>query len=209
MKPSTCRSTITWLLAVLCTGCGTVPLTPWPEQTPLVQRIDARVGTSYAGAARLPIVTNPLIRIQVGQESVARFERVFASLFSRTQELPDWPPWREAGTSLDGVIELQRTEAELVLGNDAGGARAAPGVARPDVVHIAYRVCLFRPDGRELRCWNPKSTASHQRRAMECMDLRDCIVPQVEGAMRDAIARFMVDFEQDPVVRDWAAGLVR
>ncbi len=183
------------LVALALAACGTVPLAPPPEDPPIFQRIDARVGVVYASAARTAILVNPLVRIEVGKASVARFERVFASMFTQAVELPDWPPWREGSTGLDGVIVLEQTDAELILGTDR----------KPDVVRIAYRVCLYEPGGIEIRCWIASAQQSHQRRITECLDVRDCIMPELEITMREAIARFMVEAEHDPALKDWSA----
>jgi hypothetical protein len=192
-----------WAVAVtamLLVACGTAPLAAPPEDPPIFQRIDARVGTVYSAAARSATFTSALVRIEVGKTSVARFERVFAAMFTQATELPDWPPWRDAKTSVDGVIELERTDSEMLLGNDAN---------RPDVVSMAYRVCLYQPDGALIRCWSPSASLSHQRVVGECLDLRDCLVAQTEVVMRAAIARFMVEADNDPALRAWSARLAQ
>ena len=183
------------LMSLMLAACGTVPLEPPPEDPPIFQRIDARVGVVYAGAARTAILINPLVRVEVGKASVARFERVFASMFTQAVELPDWPPWREGTTGVDGVIVLEQTDAELVLGTDRN----------PDFVRIAYRVCLFEPDGIEIRCWTASAQQRHQPRLTECLDVRACIMPEIEITMREAIARFMVEAENDPALKAWSA----
>lgn len=189
------------LAALALAACGTVPLEPPPEEPPIFRRIDARVGIVYASAARTAILTNPLLRIEVGKASVARFERVFASMFTQAAELPDWPPWRETSAGLDGVIVLEQTDAELTLGDDTG--------RNPDVVRIAYRICLYEAGGVEIRCWNPSARRSHQRRMGECLKLQACIVPETEITLREAIARFMVEAESDPALKAWSERIAR
>jgi hypothetical protein len=194
-------------------GCATAPLEPWPGHTPLVPRIELRVGTFFASAARLAALRNELVNIDFGKESVARFERVFASLFTGATEVPDWPPWREVGTAMDGVIELEQASLTVQPGHDGGGAwvkaMAGPNAGKPDVVAVAFRICLYRPDASVVACWNPSVTARHQREPFECLDLRECVVPQVSGAVREAIARFMVDIGNDPAVQAWVAEVQR
>ena len=99
---------------------------------------------------------------------------------------------------MDGVIELQSVDPELLLGNDQN---------RPDTVRITYRVCLYEPDGNEIRCWTTSAHNTRQRGIGECLDLRECIVPQVEIAMREAVALFLVAAEGDTAMRAWAAAL--
>ncbi len=180
-------------------ACGTVPVTPPPTEFPLFQRIDARVGTAYRSAARLAYVSIPLLRIDVGQASTARFQKAFGAMFTETIELPDWPPWRHEMPKVDAVIELQSVDVELLLGDD---------MKRPDVASVAYRVCLYAAPGEEIRCWTPSARNTHQRRIGECLDLRDCVVLQVEVAMREAVALFLVEAENEPALRQWAARLV-
>lgn len=189
------------LAALALAACGTVPLEPPPEEPPIFRRIDARVGIVYTSAARTAILTHPLLRIEIGKASVARFERVFASMFTQAAELPDWPPWRELSAGLDGVIVLEKTDAELTLGDDTG--------RNPDIVRIAYRVCLYEPGGTEIRCWTASARHSHQRRIGECLNLQACIVPETEITMREAIARFMVEAENDPALKAWSERIAR
>jgi hypothetical protein len=195
------RRSFAALAALALAACGTVSLEPPPDEPPIFRRIDARVGIVYTSAARTAIFTNPLFRIEVGKASVARFERVFASMFTQPVELPDWPPWQEASTGLDGVIVLEQTDAELTLGDDTG--------RNPDIVRIAYRVCLYEPGSTEIRCWTASARHTHQRRIGECLNLQACIVPETEITLREAIARFMVEAENDPALKAWSAQIAR
>jgi hypothetical protein len=186
------------LAAAALAACGTVPIQPPAEDAPLFKRIDAHVGTAYASEARRAYVTNPLMRIDTGHASVTRFEKAFAAMFAETVPLPDWPPWRHERPRVDAVIELEQADAELLLGDDRN---------RPDAVRITYRVCLYEPDGKEIRCWTTSAHNSHQRAIGECLDLRECIVPQVEVAMREAVALFLVGAEGDAAAQAWAKAL--
>jgi hypothetical protein len=194
---------------MLLVACGNVPLAPVPEEAPLFRRIDARVGVVYASMVRTSVFAHPLARMEIGKASVARFEQVFAAMFVQAVELPDWPAWREAGTELDGVIELQRIDVEFQLGNDVGGPYLellyGRSAARPDVIGIAYRLCLYEPGGVEIQCWSPSARVSHQRGPGDCLDMRACAAPQTEAAMREAIALFMVEAGNDPRLASWAA----
>ena len=184
----------------LLSGCGTVALPSPAETAPLFRRIDARVGTVYTAAARETIIATPVLRIEVGKTSVARFEQAFAAMFSEAVELPDWPPWREGVIGVNGVIELERADVDLALGNDTN---------RPDVVSASFRVCLYEPNGATVRCWSPSVQLRHQRGLFECLDHRSCFVPMTEAAIREATARFLVEAESDPALREWAGRIGR
>lgn len=190
-------------LAILTAGlgaCGTVPVPPPPAEAPLFQRIEARVGVSFASAARTTVVDHPLVRFEAGRESVARFRPVFASMFATTVDLADWPPWRSAPVpDVDGIVELVRTDAALVVGTDDWRRD------QPDIATIGYEICLHEPDGERVRCWTPSASRRHRRGVGECIPvLQKCFVPQLEITMREAIARFMADAEADPVLKAWA-----
>lgn len=186
------------LAAVALGACGTLRVPSPPPSPPLVRPVDARVGTAVTAEARLAYVANPLLRIDVGAASVARLEPAFRALFTETVALPDWPPWRTAPPATDGVIELQRVEAELVVGSDTGD--------RPDVASVRLHVCLYATDATELRCWKAAARQAIQRGPLDCVDLGACLASLVEVAVREAAARFLLEAERDPALRDWAAG---
>ena len=170
---------------------------------PLFLRIDARVGTVFSSAARNAVIIKSGHKpIEVGSESIAWFTQVFEDMFTRTVELPDSPPWREGVTGMDGVIVLERIDTNLKLGGDEGEL-VALGLkeGNPDVVSIAYRVCMYETSGAEISCWDTSSQQIHQRGMLECLNTWACIVPQTDIAMREAIARFMVEADNDPALR--------
>lgn len=185
--------------ALALAACGTVELAAPPEQPPIFTRIDARVGVSYAGDARSAVLSNPLMRIEIGKASVDHLDRAFAGMFAETVALPDWPPWREGVRGVDAVIELERLSAELLLGDD--------GRRNPDFVSVAYRICFYEATGARVACWDVAARHTHGRRPFECLDLRECIAPQVERTMRAAIAQFMVAAERDASLQAWATRL--
>jgi len=193
----------------MLSACGTLHIEEKLPEPPLFQRVDAHVGLSYSGAVRTSVIINPLFRVQVGKVSVARFEQVFASMFAQTTELPDWPPWQEEIDSrLDGVVELAQVEAKFELGNDHGGLASTP--VRPDFVSISYQICLYDLHGTQIKCWHPSAQYSRQRVLRDfILDAGAYATTAVEITMREAIARFMVEADKDPVLKSWAATLRR
>jgi hypothetical protein len=195
-------------LAML-SACGTLHIEEKLPEPPLFQRVDAHVGLSYSGAVRTSVIIHPPFRVQVGKTSVARFEQVFASMFAQTTELPDWPPWQEEiDNRLDGVVELAQVEAKFELGNDHGGLASTP--VRPDFVSISYQICLYDLHGTQIKCWHPSAQYSRQRVPRDfILDVGAYATTAVEITMREAIARFMVEADKDPVLRSWAATIRR
>jgi hypothetical protein len=192
-------------------GC-TVPMGPPLESPPLVEKIAAKVGTSYPAAVRGKIYTSRLLlRFEIGEVSVARFRQVFAAMFSSVTELPDSPPWRtlsgeEQLNEFDGIIELEGADMTFSMGNDSG---------KPDLLDVSYRVCLYGADGAKVKCWDHRGASWHQRRPFdECffanMTFSNiCITRQADAAIREAISLFLIDFAKDPEVKAWADAVAR
>jgi len=192
-----CVRLVSLIAAALLVGC-TARLSQRFESPPLFPTIDARVGASYGKPLRqmVHVVPGLNITIEVGQPSVERFKQVFGAMFSTVVELPDWPPWQEDMSGLAGVIELDGIEMDVTLGNDLN---------KPDRVAITYHVCLYESADTPVNCWTAHAANDYQRGLYECFDLRNCLTPQTEAAIRAAIARFMLDFEADPKVKAWVA----
>ncbi|MCI0401000.1 MAG: hypothetical protein L0Z68_06830 [Gammaproteobacteria bacterium] len=191
------RIIIASLGIVVVAGCfGTLPVESQLEDTPLFRQIDANVGIYFTAEARTAVAVHTLGRIKVGEVSVARFQQVFAAMFTQTKELPDWPPWRhERLTGIDGVMELEQVNTDFTIGNDYG---------TPDVISLTYHACLYETNGAEVRCWTTSAFRSHQRHAFECLDIESCLLPQFEVVIREAIAKFMVEVDGDPAIKAWA-----
>lgn len=190
----------TWGLLVACTA--TVPIKSVFEEPPLAKQIQARVGSTCRIAIHTPDYfvnaggEGGIIHVDFDRASLARFEQVFGSLFSDVSPLPPWPPWRETPPDFDGVIELDAAELKASLGDDTG--------RNMEHVLVRYRVCLYTPDGATVGCWESKAEQSHQRKMFERANMVTYLGTLVETASREAIARFMLTFENDPAVMDWA-----
>ena len=191
------------LLVAACTA--TIEVEPEHDEPPLFRQIDARVGTYFTSEARTAAAAHTLAAVEIGEISVSRFGQAFESMFAETVPMPDWPPWRtESHTGIDGIIELERVDAEIKIGDDAPDWIWIDSRDNPDIVRVEYRVCFYEPDGREVQCWETSASRSHQRKPFECVNIRKCLEPQFEAAIRDAVATFMVIVEKDPTFLAWA-----
>lgn len=186
-------------LLALLVGCmgGAVNLPGRMEQLALVEKFDVTVGASFPGKARGYVLPTPVVRIHVGESSAARLRQAWEALFARVVDLPDWPPWRSQPPAVEGVIELAEADMDVALGNDA---------ARPDRIRARYRICLYEPDATLVKCWTAEAESTDQRKLGECLpDIGACIGQQADHVMREAVARFLLEFEADPEVKRWAA----
>lgn len=186
----------TAVLAAALSGCvSTLPLKETFDEPPLFPQIAARVGT----ACRVPIHTADYVqgiyRVDFDRISLTRFEQVYRALFSEVVPLPLWPPWRSQPPDLDGVIELDEAQLTMSLGDER---------STPDKVAVFYRACLYRPDGSLVSCVDGRAGQVHQRVPFEVFRINAHLEALVETAAREALARFVLAFEQDEAVENWA-----
>jgi len=187
-------------MMVVMSCSGTVKVPDTQDAVPLFRPIDAKVAKSYAAKARLTEVETALFRARVGEISVRRFDQAFDAMFTATVAAPDWPPWQRVDMRhVDGIVQLEEAMADIKLGDDAG---------MPDFVHISYKACLYDNRANAVQCWDSSASQAHKRSVGECLtDMSVCIGRQLEIAVRDAVARMMVQVENDPVIRAWETQL--
>lgn len=190
----------TAVLAAALSGCvSTLPLKETFDEPPLFPQIAARVGT----ACRVPIHTADYVqgiyRVDFDRISLTRFEQVYRALFSEVVPLPVWPPWRSQPPALDGVIELEEAQLSTFLGDERGN---------PDKVAVFYRACLYRPDGALVSCVDGRAEQVYQRVPFEVYRISAHLAALVETASREALARFVLAFEKDAAVWNWARQVV-
>lgn len=196
------RSLAYWLVLIqvmsVASCTGTVEVPDSQEAVPLFRQIDAKVAKSFATKARLTEVETALFRAEVGAISVGRFDQAFDAMFTETTVAPNWPPWQRVDMNhVDGIVQLEEAIADIELGNDAG---------IPDLVQVTYKACLYDNRANVVQCWDSSASQAHKRNVGECLtDMSVCIGRQLEITVRDAVARMMVQIENDPVVRTWAS----
>jgi len=192
------RALSVFLIATVLPACigGTAQLPGAMEEPPLVDKLDVTIGSHFPGQSRGYVVPTPIARIPVGEASAKRFRKAWEAMFAQVVDLPDWPPWRSRPPPVDGVIEVDTVEMEVTLGNDDN---------KPDRIQVRYRVCLYQPDATQVKCWSTEADSRYQRGIGECLlGLGACLGEQVDHVMREAIARFLLEFEADPDAKRWA-----
>jgi len=182
---------------LIASGCTLKPEDKF-ESKPIYQTIPAIIGVSVKNSFRLSNYKHTLVDVEFGESSVALFLQVFESMFKNITELPKWPPWKTYKHDQDAIIELDSSQIDLTIGDN---------LINPDVVTVLYTVCLYKPDGEQIKCWTTQATKSHQRILVEYTLVSSSIKPIVEGAMRASIADFMKSFENDQAVQKWQSSL--
>jgi hypothetical protein len=201
------------IMSIALAGCMP-PLKQSFEEAPLARKINARVGSSYPAFVRDYEYVRYVSHIQLGTTSVSLFRQVFSALFYEVQELPDKPSWREDAQGLDGVIEL--ANVDMTMTSEEWKADS-PVIGR---LKVFFHICLYDAGGGVVNCWSPQSEKPLRRpgymgdasgfgevwAAMNESEF-DVVTRTTDAAIRDTIARFMIDFENDPHVKAWAEGL--
>ena len=190
-----------FLLNLLTACSSSIPLKAQFDEPPLFKKIDAKVGVVCGFGTHefhffKTIDGAGLYKVKFDEVSVKRFEQVFASIFSEVVFLPSWPPWQEVLPNFDGIILLDNAELSALLGDDMG--------RNAEYVLVRYRICLYKPDGGKVNCWETLAEQHHQRQAFERnLDIPAYLANLVDTASREAIAKFMMKFEEDPHVDAW------
>lgn len=188
------------LLCLMVSGC-TIQIEPSLETPPLFSKIQARVGISIPKAVKAYTYQDELIKSKFGEISASYFNQAFQSMFSETSTLPSSEPWQEDMADFDAIIELRSVRFNFIMGGDGG--------INPDVAFVSFKVCLYRPDGTMVNCWEVDETQSHQRHPLDCIIMPTCESRLTKATLRSALAKFMINFERDPIALRWALELQR
>lgn len=184
------------LVAVSAACTSSIVVDTSMDEAPILTQFEARVGKSYSASARNSSVTSTLVTADLGALTIRRIDAGIDALFSQTEDLPLWPPWQEGDfPDLDGIIELDRVEGNIGVGDDA---------SVPDVVEISVRVCLYDSDRSLVACWSEAERRQIQRAPFDCIDnLGKCIYPMIDSAIRAASAVTLIRIQEDPGIHAW------
>jgi hypothetical protein len=122
---------------------------------------------------------NVRYHFSLGRPSVTLFRSVFAGLFEQTVEVPAEPPLTGAYGSLRGVIEPR---IDYVSGRT-----------------VRYIFVVYRPSGQVVTEWSVSVTSPE---FLDYDNERDAI-RRMTFVMREAAARFLVEFQTQPDIEQW------
>ncbi len=158
------------------------------EVDPLMERLPVTIGIYYAPEFRSFEETDTYradgsvnrYHLRLGAPSVKLFDRVFPALFEITIPVSSRPPFTGTATEQDAVIE--------------------PRIKRATRDSVTYEFVFYSPSGKLLVTWsvtgNYGPSVNNARQAGQA----------VRFAMRNAAAKFLVEFDQQPQIRAWLQG---
>lgn len=192
-----------WLVLALpllaLAGCGGVKIAPQPVlPKALVQPVAARVGyvlpadqKDYAHNENRGGVPWS-VSLGEGQRKLAR--EVFKAAFVSAEEFDDVDAARRAA-GLQGIFEARIEQYSFATARETGGDYVA--------VTIRYRILLRTPAGEPVDAYTLTGYGNSLASGMSSSEPLD---RATRGAMRDAAAKFLTQFPDQPIAKDLASG---
>jgi hypothetical protein len=185
------RSLATAALLAALSACSGVDIRPDPVlPKPLIQPLAAEVGLILPSELRnyLHKETRWSVewRIALGPGHVRLMRDIFQDEFGHVQEFKDLPAARAAG-GLKAVFEPRIDQYSFVTARDTGGRYFA--------VTIRYRIALYTPAGDKVDTLTLNGYGSALAKGMSTGKPLELATL---AAMRDAAAKFLVQFPQLP-----------
>ena len=173
------------------TACGGIAISPDPVlPRPLLQPLPSVVGLVLPNELRNFVHKETRWgvewRIALGPGHVHLLRDVFKDSFRQVQEFKDLAAAR-AGTGLKAVFEPLIDQYSFVTDRDTGG--------RYDAVTIRYRINVYTPQGEKV---DTLTLTGYGSALAKGMSSGKPLERATLAAMRDAAAKFLVQFPQQP-----------
>jgi hypothetical protein len=129
------------------------------------------------------------LTVEFGAASTALFDQALAAMFDRVvpiQSGSDAPP------GLDGILELSFERVTVYLGEFSGRAIM--------YMEIIYGIQLRTIEGEQIAAWSPMGTGTWSAAFLRIPSTASRLA---EGAVRSAVAQFMISFTEPPTVQQW------
>ena len=187
------------LPALLLAGCGGVKIAPQPVlPKALVQPITARIGfvlppdqKNYAhNETRSGVPWS--VALGEGQRKLAR--EVFKAAFQSAEEFDDLGAAQRAA-GLQAIFEARIEQYSFATARETGGEYVA--------VTIRYRILLRTPQGEPVDAFTLTGYGSGEAAGMSSSEPLD---RATRAAMRDAAAKFLTQFPEQPVAKTLGSG---
>jgi hypothetical protein len=177
------------LVVLLLAACGAVSIKPQASlPKPLTQQLPARVGLIIPPETRkfsdLETRFGVDWKIDLGPGEVRLLQEVFRDLFAHVEDLKDIAAARDHA-DLQALFEARVDQYSFVTARETGGRYYA--------VTIKYRINLYTPEGDKVDSYTLTGYGSALAQGMSG---GKPLSRATAGAMRDAAAKFLVQFPQ-------------
>jgi hypothetical protein len=179
------------LVASVLSACGGVNIKPeaiLPK--PLIVPIPAQVGLIIPADTRRYVDKETRFgidwKVELGPGEVRLMQDVFKDLFLRVEEFKDLRTAR-GGKDLEALFETRLDQYSFVTAHETGGRYYA--------VTIRYRIDLYTPQGEKVDSY---TLTGYGNSIALGMSGAKPLTQATVGAMRDAAAKFLVQFPEQP-----------
>ncbi|MGD9597165.1 MAG: hypothetical protein AB7G76_09600 [Steroidobacteraceae bacterium] len=187
-------------LAVLALGaCGSVEIAPEPIlPKPIVRSLPVEAGVLLPGDQRTFHHSETrsgvdwTVKLGAGHQRLAH--EVFDALFSKVRYLDDAEAAR-AATGLAVIFEPRMEQYSFATANETGGGYYA--------VTISYRINVYAEGMKPVDSYTITGYGNSRERAMSSSKPLEAAT---RAAMRDAAAKFLVQFPRQPIGQQLARG---
>lgn len=191
------------ILAALMTlpfaGCGGVSIAPEPVlPKALIQPVAAEIGVVVTAEQRNYVHSETRagvpwkISLGAGHQKLAR--QIFAAEFRNAREFPDLDSARKA-EGLQAVFEPRIDQYSFATAAETGGRYVA--------VTIRYRINVFTPEGVRA---DTLTLTGYGASLVEGVGSDEPLAIATRSAMRDAAAKFLTQFQRQPLAEQLAKG---
>ena len=190
-----------WLAPLLLlAGCGGVKIAPQPVlPKALVQPVPARIGFVLPPDQKDYVHSETRagvpwsVSLGEGQRKLAR--EVFKASFLSAEEFQDLEAAKRA-SGLQGILEARMGQSSSATAREPGGESVA--------VTIRYRILLRTPRGEPVDAYTLTGYGNSEAGGMGSSSAP--LDAATRAAMRDAAAKFLTQFPEQPVARTLASG---
>jgi hypothetical protein len=144
----------------------------------------------------------------LGPPSITLFDQIYSGMFARTVPVVDDPArsLEPSDAAAIVVLQIESFKPHYVIGEDIAGGRGIQSV----VAEIVYRNTLLTPQGQHIADWTTSGSGTGQPTASSFVTVFSFSEETGNAAaiaLREAAAKFVAGFRQQPEVARWLADL--
>jgi hypothetical protein len=186
------------------TSTEVVPIDANLPKRPLIEALPITIGVYYSPEFSTHESIEEVegdrdrYKFNLGSESVALFDQVFASMFEKVIHVENRHPLKTDGPKVNAVIEPRIGYLRI------GVAPKSQNADEYCWVRIYYHITLYSPDGGLLALFTVDAVG--ESRPGHSIGVKS-FGEAMHFAMRDAAAQVMTGFSEEPAVREWLQAL--